>query len=102
MTDRAEQKRAFLASIVDTLRENPRWLAETFQAVAAGANAALDTVEERAHQKDRAFLAALALCDGKRMSVETKDHLNRTIVSAIDKSAACELERMALEWYLAK
>lgn len=93
--DRGDE-RAFYASIRQSLRAHPTWLRTALSAFADGMADALAEATERASLKDAAMLAALALCDTKRVSPQLRQTLMDTIGRGISPTCASDIERRFL------
>jgi uncharacterized membrane protein len=83
----------FARLIRTTLAEHPDWLPAAVQGLFAGSLAALDTVNKQRAASDAACLAALSLCDAKRLSPELRATLLGMIVKPMRAPNLCELER---------
>lgn len=87
----------FYHAIANGICAHPEWLRDALDAISAGMAGALANANDRAAKKDAAFLSALSLADPARLSAESRAILNRSIVSAINLSNACETEIRALK-----
>lgn len=84
---------SFAVSIRDTLAAHPAWLPQVLVAVTEGMQGALDRLNKQRAASDAACLAALALCDTKRLSPALRASLLGTITRPMYAPNLCELER---------
>jgi hypothetical protein len=83
----------FLRLVVNTMQANPSWVPEVFDACQAGSRLAIQELNKRRQEADMACLAALSLCDTKRLSQEAKDGLLQVIATYITPPNLCEIEK---------
>jgi hypothetical protein len=83
----------FARLIRHTLAEHPRWLPDAIQALFHGSQLAMEELNRLRAQSDAACLAALALCDAKRITPELRTSLLGTITKPMHAPNLCELER---------
>lgn len=93
MMSKLESADEFAWLIRSVLQRHPDWLPDAIQGLFAGSRAALDTLNRERAASDAACLAALALCDTKRLTPKLQASLLSTITKPMHAPNLCELEK---------
>lgn len=84
------------AAIVRWLAKHPDDHRRLADAVTSGVAVAMSELNSQRARADQAMLAALSLCDGKRLSADMRTILYQRIAKAIHEGSASPVERRAL------